>query len=345
MTKEEKTEALRAATVEKYKAYKAGRITKDEWGDYLIKILDNYVKALIAKHHFTAKAEYEDLYNEGLLSIWLYADAYDPITYNTMPTSFFKDRILEGMRSIVEQEIGNSEMTGHYKAKVYELNKCAQESGYEGINDEKLTAAMLSALSNMSLVTVERAMELASYMSVSLDVVTDNFDSGRHYGEPERQMINEERSEKLASVWNNLNPLEQYLLRHTELAEDKEDIEDGYGIKYKDPRFKKIAVRNLVSTLRTPEARAEFGNLLPKNPTKIDSDFISNTIINAIKRFKDSYAMQPYIQVKEPMSFCDDEMDAYEQASLEDIRAAMEEIAADSDEFTIREAEKRAIAS
>ena len=209
MTKEEKTEALRIAITEKYKAYKAGRLTRDEWGDYLIKILDNYVKALIAKHHFTAKAEYDDLYNEGLLSIWLYADAYDPVTYNTMPTSFFKDRILEGMRSIVEQEIGNSEMTGHYKAKIYELNKCAQESGYEGINDDKLTDAMLSALSNMSLVTVERARELASYMSVSLDVVTDNFDSGRHYGEPERQMIDEERSEKLASVWNNLNALEQ----------------------------------------------------------------------------------------------------------------------------------------
>lgn len=340
MTQEEKTEALRKDIVAKYSAYKDGTLSLEAWTDYLIGLLTNYIKALISEHHFTAKAEYDDLLNAGRIGIWLHTKEYDPVTYGTMPTSFFKNHILESMREVVKQENGNKEITGHYQANIYKLNKCAQENGYEGIDDPNLTSAILSEISGVSMVTVEAAKKLTGYVAVSLSAVTENFDSGRHYGEPERQYIEKERSEKLIDEWNKLNKLEQFILRHTKMSEEyTSEDDDEYAPKFRDPQTKRIAVRNLVTMLRTPEAREEFGDLLPKNPLKIDSDFIVDTMNNAIKRFLQSYAMQPYIQIKEPMSFCDTDLESnYEQASAQDIIRSMENIGDESDEYKIAEA-------
>lgn len=316
LEKLKETEERRKKVQQEYDKLKAGEINEKEWATYLILLLENYVKSLIAKHHYTAKAPFDDLMNRAREAIWVQSRRYDP--HRNMPTVFFKKYIIEALRKTVEAESDNKAMTNHYRSNEYKLNRVAQANGYDGLADPRLSIAELSIYSGVSASTIAELKDrLENNVVSSLDKITDNFDAGRHYGEPEKELIEKERDALLLAQWERLTDLEKFLLNHTVLAikYDKKYTENDEWI---DLDYVECSSKKLVSILRSEWGQETFKGELPANVKKIDINFVEQTINHSIRKIQQNPKIREFIPVKAPTF----SLDNYEQADVNDLEEA-----------------------
>lgn len=292
MIKKELAKVDQNKIIEVYENYQIGEITKDSYLLFLLDLLENYIKDRIEKKHRTVGAEYEDLMQQGRLAVITMADRYDP--HITMPSSFFTDYIDQYMKDI----LNNEGMTKYYVGTATKLEKVAREYGYTGCTDPRLTPDTLAVLADTSLMTVLETLKYKQQTIVSLEATSDNMDiEDNVFKNPEKSLIDAERSEFINKQLKKCSPLEQYLLGLTVLAETPKSY------------------RTLVKELKKPEIFALFKSELPP---KIEQVFLEQKVNHALRRIKYNPTTKRFASFSEEPVF-----DVIEQATDKDIENAI----------------------
>ena len=264
-----KVNSDQASVIAEYDKYVAGEQSYEEWIMYLICTLNYYIKGRISKQKRTLGAEYDDLMQAGYLAVIEKAKDYNP--HISTPVTFFTEWIDQYQRDCFKLD----GTTKYYNSVKVRLDKAARENGYEGVTDEHLTDDTLSVISGISIRTVVETRKCCCTNTISLDVMENNVDiEDIVFKNPEKVYVDNELSEFVEMQLAKCTKLERWLLERVVLT--------GSPASY----------RSLVSTLKKPEAREEFGSELPR---KIEEVFIKQKVAHALRRIKASTETRGYI--------------------------------------------------
>ena len=263
----------------------------DEYIYYLLGLLHYFIEHRITVKKRFLGAEKEDLIESGRLAIIAMAHKYDP--RKTKPTSYFTQYIDQ----YTKEELDNRGLTQHYMGNLQKLEKAAKEMGFKGISDESLPLDMLADISGVPLTTIREVKKLKEQQYVSLDTYEDNY-SEKDYMTPEKKVLEREQSEMLYNQFHRLNPLQQWILKMT-------DIES-------------VPVNRIMKLLKTPDIYSEFEEYI--GDTKhINQQFIKKQRNKALRILRSNYSFKKYTSYVEPVY----ELELQPQATYEDIENAI----------------------
>ena len=310
--------------IKRYEDVLAGRSSYNEWLEYLLDIMEYYIKDYTAKMGRTkTPQDFEDYMQEGRLAVIKKAPEYDP--HISMPSSYFTLQIEAGQQAFAKK----SGQTSYYVSEAVTLNKIAREAGYSGINDPALSANVLIELSHEPATTVLNTLEMLKMSSSSLEAVTENIDIESTYKNPEEIALENERNEFVFERWNELSPFEQFLLFHIVLVDPpvkgvSEKKNEGVSrrkmpwLKVGKERLSYCEMCVLLNSKEHPEYREIYKKYLPK---KITTQTLQNIVNSALAKLAQATETQDYLEFEED----DIDFDEIEQATESEIEKAMME--------------------
>ena len=299
------------AVKEHYEAWKSGNITLQDYGTFMCKNLENFIKQMIQKNHVLRNpSDFEDFLQEGFMAVYKHLEKYDP--YTASPTSYFMGRILEALRGGVSDITGRKE---HYQTSATRMGKILREYGYTGFDDDRLTADMISVITGYPLSTVvETQKELAGSNASSFDLHENEYINEFH-ADPLDILVKAEADKIAVEAYETLTALEQFCLKKTELADPRKKTRTKKSdIEKQDERLSK---KELAALLKTPEARRIFGDELPR---RVDATEVQIIINRSVRKLRGSKSLMKY---NPDMWRRMTHIEGYEQASVEDIDDAI----------------------
>ncbi len=292
--------------IEKYDLYKAGKISRQEYCEHILEVLEFYIKSRITAKHRTLGADYEDLMQQGYLAIMEKVDVYDP--RRSRPTSFFTDYIDQFQKDALK----NSGMTRYYLSMATKLERIAKKYGFEGILDPRLEPDKLSILADVSLTTVLETIKAKAQSNVSsYEAVTDNVEldteSGFNPGfkNPETCYLENETHRFLQSELDKLSPLQQFLVINITAAANP------------------MSYRKIVKLLKDPEYHYLLTDKEGKDISgKIDQTTLEQALQQALRRLSHNTNLNKLVSFKKKRAY--EIIEEEEQASVDDIFSAIE---------------------
>ena len=320
-SEESETDQRRAEIIAMYEKYRAGEITRKEWSDYLIALLDNYIKKIIGMGRKLEFSNYtfHDFYNQGVLAILLQLDEYDP--YKSMPSTYFRDYINGEMNKLLRNP-NESGKTEHYAQCLSRIRKECEKRGYS-ITDPDLPIRDLQMWLNehkvknpYSLATIKEALSFADRGVCSLDEMLDLENEHRSekgimnvqsvFLSPEEHAIKEETKQLVVRQLQYLSPLERFILLCTEFAEKRGAIvTDEYTKEYVAEHGRKgtapdaeMSLKEVVELLSTPENKKRFAKEL--KGVRVTQQFVRHTLESGLRRIRHSREFLRYNNVRNP---------------------------------------------
>lgn len=278
----------------KYKSYINGEITRSQWLEYLLDLMENFIKYRIEQKHRLLGAEYDDLMQAGRLAIVRMADKYDPT--KAMPSCFFQPYIDEEMKNILD----NGPLSTHYVGAATRLDKVAKERGCIDCTDERLSAKQLHVLTGLSLRTVMETIRLKKCKNVSLEATSENMDLESSFPTPEKAILDKERNDILREHMEKLTPLERFLVTATILADER------------------VSYRKLISIMRREDVQEEFADEL--RGVKVEQIWLEQKVQKALRKIKHNPSFKKYVSSDFRRKY---DYTVIEQASESDIEDAI----------------------
>ncbi len=279
MTKEQLEQYDHQKTIDMYEDYKAGRIDFKTYSTYMIDVLENFIKKIISTKHRTVSAEYSDLMHDGYVGIMEQLDKYDP--YQSMPTSYFSFYISSATKNSTKNN-----MSGHYVAKAYQLDKAMKDLGYTGLSDENAPddiAVKLSSMTGIPLTTIKATIQYYERSTSSWEVQTDNTlvnCQHKDFENPELLYQETARKQFIMEEFEKLSPLEQLVLWNLEIAD-------------KDER---MSARALISKFKEEAFRAEYDDELKGR--QVDQAVINKIMATAKHKLRHNKKLSRFISDK-----------------------------------------------
>ena len=209
--------------------YLAGIIDKDSWILFVAAKIKGYYESLYRLNHMAGYVEHEDYEQQCLEMICKKIDKYD--ARKSTLTTFFKTKFLEAFNT-VQKDSGKAN-SRHYEKQIKYLTRVAQQYGYDGILDPRLTPEKLSKLAGSKEHSLKTVIETRKYLignSVSsLDDVTENHDFESPYKDPAVIYLKNEQSEEVSSAVERL-----HLTSFEEFLIENHIKDDGLRLKTKE---------------------------------------------------------------------------------------------------------------
>lgn len=189
-------------TISFYHAYLRGERTEKEWAEYLLVLLDKYIRHLIRTDNRLAdrKAEYEDLCQAGAEGVLKKFRKYNP--EKSRPTTYFVGAIRGAMK---ETYLENSIVTEYYLKMTRKLEKALLEHGYDGLDNPGLTVEIMGDISGFSLNTINNILRYNNFSFCTLAEITETCSP---LDGPEKICCKSELSEEIRMAIKCCSPLE-----------------------------------------------------------------------------------------------------------------------------------------
>lgn len=189
--------------IDLYDQWGKGEIGRNDVFSVIWDILKPQVMKSIKTNSRTLNADYEDLMQEASVAILEHMKDYDP--ERGLPGTFFLNWINDSHRNLCR-----GQKSVYYLQEIKKLSAVAQDAGFDGISDPRLSNVVLSTLSGESMQVVANARKMAdSYTPVSYEDAEDTIEDPYHQS-PEAVFIQDDRREKGMSIFHSvLNTLEQ----------------------------------------------------------------------------------------------------------------------------------------
>lgn len=265
-------------TIDLYDKYVAGKATRDEWLTYLCTIIEYYLVSVVKRFSRAhgCISNFEDLMASAYLAVIECADDYDP--HQSKPTVYFTPRLNGVLNKSFTDEIGN--LTSYYNTVKQDVEKELRKFGYTGIDDERLTFAQIVSLTGVPLVTLKKIIEQNKIAIGSLDVYSENHESDEKFISPEENVVKQEEAEVVQKILATLNPVESFILFHSEFADiplslknsakkTKKSKEGYYDVCPYEERLgtHEMTQCQIAKYLKSKEAKERYGNYIPAKVT------------------------------------------------------------------------------
>ncbi len=336
---EKEQQEKRELLFEMHRKYHAGEISKQEYAEFMVNMLDNYIKMLIKITHKLEAGtvfSYDDFLQEGRLAVIKKLDGYDP--RKAMPTTYFRDHINGDMNKLIKSP-SESGKTMHYTQCINRIKRVLEEHGMD-IDDPDLPLPDLQAWMNetktknpYSLATIREAIRVHKNRVVSLDDMLDPANEHRSerpimdipspFLNPEEACLKAEKAEVILKQLSYLTPLEKFVLSRVDFGEQRSDvISDEYTKEYVAAHGKKVDIPDAALSLSDlckllNDDKLPYGEMFAPElkGVKITQAFLRATASQAIRRLRYNKSFTSYHGVKN--------VDFVEQAMDSDIDRAM----------------------
>lgn len=290
---------------EAYDQYKAGLMSRQEYGTHLIETAEGYVKYTIKSNHLVSYAQsYEDLWQQACLCLLSKINEYDP--HLSMVSTFFKYPLMDAFRdpSISRANVSLPAEFGAIRAK---LQRAAERLGYETDDDGlRLMASNEDAGTLVRLTGVETRQinntiqrlglcEIASIGAIGEQSSEERFQS------PQRSYEQKELVENVQKALARLTPFERFLAEYIATPEEE-----------------RPSYRKLLTEIRdaSSELYEVYQDEFPENATLV---WLQQKIAEVLRKLSRMACIKKVAET----SFRIDFPDTYEQGDPNDISRAI----------------------